>query len=255
MYAVITGASSGFGMEFTRQFAKLGFDLCLIARRSQILLDLKIELENRYKISVDVLAADLSLEEDMIKAYTFTINKNVDVLINNAGILSIGMPLEVILSKEMKMLDIDVKTVHYMTRLFLPDMIKKKSGKILNVSSLSGWLPIPSMSAYAAGKAYVLHFSEGINFELKRIKSNVRVAVVTPGYFNTALASSNGLKMKNQNRSVPEFIEKVVRKFLDGKDVIVIGRDYKIIFLNRLFPRNIAKFVLYRINKANLRLK
>lgn len=255
MYAVITGASSGFGKEFARQFAKLNFDLCIIARRFQKLLDLKLELEKEYNVSIDVLSADLSLEEDMIKAYNFTKNKDVDILINNAGILAIGMPLEISLRKEMKMLDIDVKTVHYMTRLFLPDMIKKNSGKILNVSSLSGWLPVPSMSAYAAGKAYVLHFSEGINFELKRMRSNVRVVAVTPDYFNTSIASSNGIRMKSQGRSVSEFIEKVVGKFLNGKEVILIGQDYKIIFLIRLFPRNLARFILYKINKSNLRLK
>jgi len=245
MYAVITGASSGFGVQFAIEFAKKGYNICIAARRIENLNALKNKIENEFGVLVDILAVDLAQDKGIIQLYDFTKNKNVDVLINNAGIAYGGMPDQIHIDKELEMLDINVKTMHYLTRLYLKDMLLKNSGCILNVSSLSAWLPVPLLSAYAAGKAYILHLSEGINFELKRIKSNVYVSVVTPGFFNTGIADEYG-KISEQNRSVPEFIKKVVQQFLNGKETIVVGKDKQIMILTRLTFRFIAKSVLFK---------
>lgn len=242
MYAVITGASSGFGVEFARQFAKHGYHMCIAARRKDNLIKLKKEIENDFKVTVDILCIDLSEDKGVLQLYEFTKNKNVDILINNAGIAFSGMPDQISIDDELHMLEINVRAVHYLTRLYLGDMLLKNSGRILNVSSLSGWLPIPLLSSYAAGKAYVLHLSEGISFELKKMKSNVRISVVTPGFFNTEIAGGN---ISEQGRSVPKFIERVVAQFLKGKEIIVIGKDNQIFILTRFALRSIAKIILY----------
>lgn len=245
MYAVITGASSGFGKEFARQFSILGYDLCLVARNEERLNSIKSNLEADYKNKIDIFLADLTKPEEADKLYNYTKDKNVDVLINNAGMATGGSPIDIDINKEMDMLSINVRAVHYLTRLYLADMIKKDKAKILNVSSLSGWLPTPFLSAYAAGKAYVLHLSEGINFELRVLKSKVRVSSVTPGFFNTGITDGNG-KIKEQKRSIEKYINKVVHEFLKGKEVINLGKDKQIDILNYFTHRSIAKKIMFK---------
>lgn len=164
MYVVITGANGGFGKEFSEQFALRGYDLCIAGIEEESLNHIKRDIEKRYKNTVDVLRVDLTQNEEMDKLYNFTKSKGVDVLINNAGIATGGKPEDIDVDKEMNMLAINVRAVHYLTRRYLADMVRENKGKILNVSSLSAWLPTPFLSAYAAGKTYVLHLSEGINF-------------------------------------------------------------------------------------------
>lgn len=255
MYAVVTGASSGFGIEFARQLAARKYDLCIAARRESNLLALKKELEKKYKVKVDVLPVDLSTDSGLKKLYKFTQKKNVDILINNSGIATAGMPNLADLDKEMEMLNINVKAMHYLMRVYLKDMLAKNSGSILNVASLSAWGPIPGLSAYAAGKAYILHLSEGVGYELKAMKSDVSVSVVTPGFFNTGIAGKEA-NMTEQGRSVPDFIAEVVEQFLNGKDIIVIGQDKKIPFLTKVLTRKGMKKLLFKsVEKALVKKK
>lgn len=244
MYVVITGASSGFGAQFARQFGKLGYNMCLAARREDKLLSLKEEIERDYSVDVYICCVDLSNDKGVNDLYNFTKNKDVDILVNNAGVAVGEMPDSVEIIDELTMLDINVRALHYLTRLYLNDMLIKNSGKILNVSSLSAWLPVPLLSSYSAGKSYILHLSEGINFELKKMKSNVRISVVTPGFFNTEIAGKDKYIAK-QNRSIPKFIEKVVMQFLNGKEIIIIGRDKQIFILTQFVKRSVAKAYLY----------
>lgn len=245
MYAVITGASGGFGREFAVQLAKRGYDLCICARNSTKLQSLKNELEKSYSIHTDIFTADLSKEEDANALYEFTKKHKVDVLINNAGLACGGNPSDSNLSEEMDMLSVNVRSVHFLTRKYLTDMIADNSGKILNVSSLSAWLPTPFLSAYAAGKAYVLHFSEGLNYELKKIKSSVRVSVVTPGFFNTGIADGKG-NIQAKKRSLEKYTAQVVEKFLKGKEIINLGKDRQIAILQYFTHRTIAKHIMFR---------
>jgi hypothetical protein len=251
MYAVITGASSGFGVEFARQFAKRKYDLCIAARRKDRLAALKKELESRYGIKVDIVQADLSTEKGLNKLYTFTKKKKVDILINNSGIATNGMPDKVDFEREIQMLNINVKAMHYLMRVYLKDMLAQNSGRILNVSSLSAWRPIPGLAAYAAGKAYILHLSEGVSAELRYMKTNVTLSVVTPGFFNTEIAGKDA-QMTEQGRSIPDFIEKVVEQFLQGKEIILLGQDRKIMFMDRLLPRTVVKQLLFKAVRKSI---
>jgi uncharacterized protein len=245
MYAVITGASSGFGTEFARQFAKRGYDLCIAARRENKLIELKTELVKAYGITVDVFAVDLSDSSGPKKLHDFTAAKKPDVLINNSGIATNGMPGHTDLEEEMRMLDVNVRAMHILMRLFLDDMLKRDSGRILNVSSLSGWLPVPGLAAYSAGKSYILNLSEAVNYELTTMDTKVRVSVVTPGFLNTGIAGDS-MTMKDTGRSVPSFVARVTEKFLAGKSVIVLGEDKKVSVVRRLFSRKVAEGLLMK---------
>ncbi|MGL4370655.1 MAG: SDR family NAD(P)-dependent oxidoreductase, partial [Spirochaetota bacterium] len=122
---------------------------------------------------------------------------------------------------------------------------------ILNVSSLSAWLPIPGLAAYAAGKAYILHLTEGVNGELKYLKSNVHVSAVTPGFFNTEIAGKEA-QMNSTGRDIPSFIRTVVKQFMAGKEVIVIGQDKKVPWIDALLPRWVGKKILWNAVKKTL---
>lgn len=252
MYCVITGASSGFGREYAYCFAALKYNLCIAARNISKLNELKNDLQSKYAVAVDVFPVDLSKIEDAKRLYDFTKDKKVDVLINNAGMSTGGFPSEVHVDTELQMLDLNVRAVQYLTRSFLSDMIKRDSGKILNMSSLSGWMPTPLISAYSAGKAYVLAFSEGISYELKEMKSNVSISVATPGFFNTAIAGSE-YRMVEQHRSTEKYIRKVVELFLKRKRVIVLGRDKLVPLLCRILPRMVLRKSVFKTVSRTLR--
>jgi hypothetical protein len=244
MYAVVTGASGGFGEEFARALASRGWDLCLASRRESRLLELKAELEKRHGVHVDVLPVDLADPDGPRRLHAFTSARGVGVLVNNAGTCHLGLPGGIGGAEEIAMLDLNVRALHLLTRLYLDDMVSAGSGRILTVSSLSAWMPVPMMSAYAAGKAYALRLSLGLDRELRLLGSPVRVSVVTPGYFNTGIAGTD-YEMAEQGRPVPAFVDTVVRRFLSGKTVIIVGRDRVLAFLLRIVPRPVADRLVY----------
>lgn len=244
MYAVITGASSGFGAEFARALAARGYDLCLAARREDRLRGLKAELEAGFGVKVDILAVDLADEAGPGALHAFTSGRGVDVLINNAGIFTMGMPGETGLAEELRAIDLNVRALHALTRLYLEDMRSRDSGRILNVASMAAWVPVPTMSAYAAGKAYVRNYSEGLDFELRRTGSRVRVSFLTPGYFNTEI-SGQRYSLRAQRRPVAPFADRAIRRFLAGARVISVGRDWWIARLLSLLPRSLAIRLVY----------
>lgn len=252
MYCVITGASSGFGAEFAFKFAKRNYNLCLAARSIDKLQDLKQKLEEQFSVSVDIIQTDLSRMEEVQKLHDFTKDKDVDVLVNNAGVLYGGLPHEADIQAEMQMIDTNVKAVHYLTRLFLVDMIKKDRGRILNMSSVSGWTPTPMLGTYGACKSFILSFSESLIYELRKMKSKVQVSVVTPGFFNTNIAGKK-YRLADQKRSVSSYIEKTVQKFLKGHRIIIMGQDVFIPILARAWPRIWMHSYVYSVIESNLK--
>lgn len=244
MYAVITGASSGFGSEFARCLAARGFDLCLAARREDRLKALEAELEAGFGVKVDILAVDLAADTGPGTLHAFTSGKGIDVLINNAGIFAMGMPGDAELAEELKAIDLNVRALHALTRLYLEDMRAQDSGRILNVASMAAWVPVPTMSAYAAGKAYVRNLSEGLDFELRRTGSRVRISFLAPGYFNTEI-SGQRYQLRAQGRPTAPFADRAIQRFLAGARVISIGRDWWIALLLCCLPRSLAVRLVY----------
>ena len=157
MVALITGASSGIGRDIARYLSKLGYDLIVVARRKDLLLELKKEL----KTKVEVIELDLSQEENVYKLYDTTKGR-VDFLINNAGFGLFGMTYQTDLDTELKMIDVNIKCVHILTKLFLQEFVKKDKGRILNVASSAGFMAGPRLNTYYATKNYVLKFTMAI---------------------------------------------------------------------------------------------
>lgn len=182
MYALITGASSGIGREFALQLARKGFDLIVVARRGHRLEELKQIIKDKYPVEVIVKKADLSKEEECYRLYKECKEYKIRILINNAGFGKIGYFEELSLEEELDMINTNIKSLHILTKLFLRDM---KKGRILNVSSVAGFQPCPTMATYGATKSYVTSFSKALNYELKRQGRDVHLSVLCPGPVKT----------------------------------------------------------------------
>lgn len=181
-YAVITGASSGIGTEFAKRLAKEGYPLVLVARRKERLEELAKALQT----DCIVITADLS-DMDACKKFMDDISElNIDVFINNAGFGFCGETVNIDDETELNMIDLNVKSLHLLTKLVLKKMVSKNQGYILNVASSAGLLPAgPYMSAYYATKAYVTSFTRGVAEELRQRNSNVYIGCLCPGPVDT----------------------------------------------------------------------
>lgn len=181
--ALVTGASAGLGTEFAKLFAADGHSVILVARRKDRLQQLSNELEAAHPgIATWVINLDLSQHGagQMLFDHVQSLNLNVDYLVNNAGFGSGGRFAELDLSRELQMIDLNVRTLVETTRLFLPAMLKRRSGKILNVGSIAGFQPGPYMANYSATKAFVNSFSEALYEELRG--TGVTCSLLAPGF-------------------------------------------------------------------------
>lgn len=179
---MITGGSSGIGLELAKLFAKQGCSLVLVARKKSELQKAKKELEKNFAAErVITIAKDLSEPNSAKKIFEFCGKKKivVDALVNNAGFATYGRFWETPLQKQLDMMSVNMNALVEITGLFLPQMLEKKSGKILNLASTAAFQPGPLMAAYYASKAFVLSFSEALAEELEG--SGVSVTALCPG--------------------------------------------------------------------------
>jgi len=230
--ALITGASSGIGKEMAIYLSSLGFDLILVSRSKEKLEELANELTTKVKLVV----IDLADEKHAKDVYMIAKNENVDLVINNAGFGLFGDYNEVNLTDELKMIDLNIKAVHILTRVFLKDMIKKDRGYILNVASSAGLLRGgPLMSTYYATKGYVVDFTLAIYEELRRNKSNVRIGVLCPGPVETNFNNVAGVNFNLSSLDAKYVAKYAIDEFLEkNKLVIVPGFKVKMgIFFSR----------------------
>ena len=249
MKALITGASSGIGRDMAKELAKRGYSVILVARDNKKLEEVAEEIKNNYNVEVKFIQKDLSNKQNCINLYNELKNENIDILINNAGFGVHGNFAETDLDKEINMLDTNVMAVHILMKLFLQDMVKRNSGKILNVSSMAAFAPGPLMAGYYSSKAYVYRLSECVKTELKMAKSNVKISVLCPGPVRT-----NFNKVANVNFAEPSLSSDVVAKYaikkrLKGKFTIVPGNLMKITrFFEKILPHNWVSYVSYLVN-------
>jgi uncharacterized protein len=182
---LITGASSGIGLEFATLFAKDGYHLVLNARNESRLQEIANELITKYGVKVTVAAKDLSIPEsaDELTSELASAGIEVDLLINNAGFAAYGPFNETSWKEEKDMIQVNIMALTALTKQLLPGMIKRNSGKILNIASTAAFQPGPLMAVYYATKAYVLSFSEAVNYELRN--TNVSVTALCPGATST----------------------------------------------------------------------
>lgn len=245
MKALITGASSGIGRDITKELAKKGYDVILVARDEEKMTELAQEIET----NVQIIAMDLSIEENCKKLYEMVKDENIDILINNAGFGVHGDFSETDLEKEIAMINTNIIAMHILMKLFLKDMRKRNKGIILNVSSSAGFMPGPLMSAYYASKAYVLRLTEGIKEELKKSKSKVQLSVLCPGPVKTNFSKVAGVDFGMQSLSSEYVAKYTVNKILKGKFIIVPGFTMKIIrFFTKVTPNTIVSKISYKVN-------
>ena len=180
--ALVTGASSGIGAEIAKRLDSLGFNVIISARRTDRLEALAAGLKNK----ATVIAADLSRESECRRLFDETKDMNVSVLVNNAGFGVIGDFDKTDLDRELAMIDVNVKAVHILTKLFLREFVRKDRGYILNVASSAGLMPGgPLMAGYYAGKSYVVSLTRSIAEELRSRGSRVSISALCPGPVQT----------------------------------------------------------------------
>ena len=192
--ALITGASTGIGKELAKLHAEKGNDLVIVARTEEALLNLKASLESTYNVNVWVVVADLSkagAAEEVFK-HTQNLGLQIEILINNAGIGLHGKFHERELFKAQEIMQINMVALTNLTHLYLQDMLKRKQGKILNVSSTASFMPGPLQAVYYATKAYVTSFSQAIAEEVS--DTNITVTALCPGPVTTDFARRGELE-------------------------------------------------------------
>lgn len=253
MKVLITGASSGIGRDMARTFGKKGYDLVLVARDENKLNNVKEELEKN-NINVETVIMDLSIEENCIKLYEKI--KNIDILVNNAGFGDCGDFSKTDINKEMNMIKTNIIAYHILTKLYLIDMKKKNSGKILNVASIAGFMPGPLMATYYATKAYVVRLSEAIREELKKDKSNVQISILCPGPVDTNFNKVANVKFNLKEANSQDIANYAIKKLEQGKFYIIPGAGVKFAkFGVRLLPTSLISKMTYNIQQRKLERK
>lgn len=233
MKVLITGASSGLGREFAYYLNNLNYELILVGRDKEGLEITKKKCKNNSKIVV----CDLNNEKEVFKLYEE--NQNIDFIINNAGFGLLGNFYETNLDKELEMINVNIKAVHILTKLYLKEFIKKDKGIILNVSSIAGFMPGPQMSTYYGTKNYVTKQAIAIYQELKSIKSNVKISVLCPGPFDSNFNKTAGTNFNNKINAA-EIAKCAIDKTLNGKLIIIPELKWKILlFFAKFVPTKI----------------
>jgi len=178
--ALITGASSGFGVDFAYILASKGYDLIIVARRKDKLEEVNRTVADKYGVKVRVIDMDLTGFDAAKELYDITKDEQIEVLINNAGFGMYDLFISQDAEKIDSMIQLNIAALTALTNLFLKDMVKKNSGFIMNVASFAGFNPMPSYAAYGASKAFVMNFSVALATELKETGSKVRVSAFCP---------------------------------------------------------------------------
>ena len=243
---LITGASSGIGRQLAHLFGRDGSDLILTARSQDKLHALAEVLQSEYGVEAQVLPLDLS-HPDAAQAAFDRLQADgleVDVLVNNAGFGARGAFAELDLDRQLDMIRLNVTALTHLTRLFLPGMLKRHRGGILNVASTAAFQPGPKMSVYYATKAYVLSLTEGLAEELS--ETGVAVSCLAPGPTQTRFSSRAGMQdtmlFKQGTMKAERVAQAGYRGFRAGKTLIVPGLQNKFAaFAIRFLPRAVVR--------------
>ncbi len=253
--ALVTGASGGIGLDLCRLLAAQGHDLVLVARSEGRLAEIGRELSTRHGGRCEVVAADLSRAEgvEAVVAAVERLGLAVDVLVNNAGFGLWGPFAQTDLAAEQEMIQLNVTSLTALTKRFLPGMLARKRGRILNVASTAAFQPGPLMAVYYATKAYVLSFSEALHNELSG--TGVTVTALCPGPTSTNFEAAAKLGESNLFKMMrPMTSEAVARAGLDalmkGRRLVVPGLLFRFIaWASSLAPRGLILAVVRRMQE------
>jgi len=244
--ALITGASAGIGLEFAIIFAKEKYDLVITARNGTKLNELANKLKNNHNVNVKVLTKDLSKQNAGKEIFNELKNEKIvtDILINNAGLGVFDNYWNIELQDEQNMLQVNIMALTELTNLFAKDMMNRGGGKILNVASTAAFQPGPTMAGYYASKAFVLSYSQSVDFELR--KKGVQVSTLCPGPTLTefqirANMEDVNLLKKGFTMSAEEVAQIGYNGLMKGKPVIIAGAMNKIIVMgSKISPSKVS---------------
>lgn len=251
-YAIVTGATSGIGLEFARLFAADGVHLVLVARGKEELKQVAKELSDAFAVDVHILSLDLSVQEqtERIPAYIKEQNLHVSYLVNNAGFGDYGKFIQTAWRKEHAMISLNVTSLTYLSKVFAEKFVHAGYGHIVNVASTAAFQPGPLMAVYFATKSYVLHFSEAIATELRG--SGVRVTALCPGptasKFQEAAAMTESKLVQGKKLPTAAQVARYGYKAMKrGKVVAVHGTSNKIgTYAVRFLPRRTVRAIVNR---------
>ena len=247
MKALITGASSGIGKDLSYILSNMNYDLILVARS----IDKLEEIKKDIKTNVTLYQYDLSNIDNCYKLYDKVKNEDIDIIINNAGFGVFGSFDKTNIDRELEMINLNIKAVHILTKLFLKDFKKKNEGYILNVASSAAFLPGPLMASYYASKAYVLHLTEALYEELRRDKSNVYVGILCPGPVDTNFNNVAGVKFGVKAMKSKDVASYAIKCMFKKKLIIIPGMSIKLIYyFGKILPLKYLLKVTYNIQKA-----
>lgn len=251
---LITGASSGIGLELARCFAADKSNLILVARSRDALERLSAELQAAHGIEARVLVADLSRPETPEKIFQELSSQkiSVDILVNNAGFGLHGEFINLPLSNQLEIIHVNITALTGLTGLFLPGMIGRRRGGILNVGSVAGFLPGPNMAVYYASKAYVLSFTEALAEETSG--TGLKISVLCPGptvsNFGQVARGGRPRQVERPKMSALTVAQIGHQGFRLGKVIIVPGISNKLlVFSPRITPRGLARRVIKKYNR------
>lgn len=255
--ALVTGASSGIGLELAKLFARDGHDLVLVARREDKLKELAAELANRHGVRATVIAADLAdpAAPPEVARRVAAAGLEIQFLVNNAGYGLAGRFAQTDVTAELRMIQVNVAALTHLTKLFLPAMEARRHGAILNVASTAGFVPGPFMAVYYATKAYVISFSEALAEEQRG--TGVTVTVLCPGATRTEFQTRAGIDLEARLFRGPWVADAAsvaragYRGMLEGKRMVIPGLFNKLMVQSaRLAPRAVLAKVARRLQES-----
>lgn len=247
-YTLITGGSCGIGLALANKFASQGHNLILVSRTKETLEETAKQLKKTYSVDILTIAEDLSVANSAIKVFNECqkLKLKVDILINNAGFGNYGFFAYTNAETDLELIAVNITTLTHMTKLFLPEMINSKSGKILNVGSMAAFFPGPFMDTYFASKTYVLSFSEGLHEEVRKL--GITVSCLCPGPTESNFGKRANYKFQSHNKikmTAEDVAEITYKKMMIGKTLIIPGwRNTLLYFISKFVPRSLMPRVV-----------
>ncbi len=256
--ALITGASSGLGYDLASIFAENGYNVVLVARNEEKLLDLANQARQMFGVSAHVISKDISRPEAAMEIFKELESKDIsiDVLVNNAGYGLLGPFGYSDPSQQVNMLGVNIMTPVRLTTLFLPAMLKKGSGRILNIASTAAFQPGPFMAGYYASKAFLVSFTAGLAEEVR--ERGVTVSVLCPGPMATGFRARAGIKQPTLFAALADIDSRVAARsgfegLMAGKGIIIPGILNKLgILTGRIVPMTLMARILGKVQKQRM---
>jgi uncharacterized protein len=244
--ALVTGASSGIGAAFARELASRGSDLVLVARSRDKLTALSDELSTSYGVAADAVVADLAKPSAADHLAAELGDRQIDILVNNAGFGLHALLHQADAAKLTEMVQLNVATLVDLTRLYLPGMLARDRGAVINVASTAAFQPVPYMAVYGASKAFVLSFTEALWAETRR--TDVRVTALCPGSTETEFFTVAGENAQVGSRMAPERVVHAALRALDRRAGSVVTGAGNRLLINapRLAPRQFVTRMVER---------